>query len=275
MQPFNPFKLLLASACAALAGRPAAASTIDVRIQNFQFIGHDITISLGDTVHWTNFDAATHTVTQGLPHTVNGSEFFNHNMPSGAQFSLTFDAAFLSAHPLPGNRYDYFCVVHGAGMVGSITVDTGPGSLYCFCAPLPACGNVDAGAGCPNSTGHGGRLMGGGTASIGADDLLLVVDRLPPNKSGLVFRGTAQSSAVVFYDGYLCTSGTLYRFGVMNSGAAGTITQGPGIVALTSASPAPITAGQTWNFQCYYRDLLSPCSHQVNISNGYSVTFAP
>jgi len=51
--------------------------------------------------------------------------------------------------------------------------------------------------------------------------------------------------------------------------------QGPGVVAATSASAAPITFGQTWNFQCYYRDSLSPCNHQVNISNGYSVSFTP
>jgi hypothetical protein len=82
-------------------------------------------------------------------------------------------------------------------------------------------------------------------------------------------------SQVVFYDGYLCTSGTLYRFHVMNSGAGGTVTQGPGNVAQSSTSAAPILAGQTWNFQCYYRDLLSPCNNKVNISNGYSVTFVP
>jgi plastocyanin len=265
---------VLASACVALAGRPASASTIDVHIQNFQFTGKNITISLGDTVRWTNLDGTSHTVTQGLPHPVNGMEFFNQTLSSGAQFSVTFDAAFLAAHPVAGNRYDYFCVFH-TGMVGSVTVDTGPGSLYCFCAPQPACGNVDAGAGCPNSTSNGGRLMGGGTASVAADDLLLLVDHLPLNKSGLVFRGSAQTSPAVFYDGYLCTGGSLYRFGVMSSGSTGTMTQGPGIVALTSSSPAPILAGQTWNFQCYYRDVISPCSHQVNITNGYSVTFAP
>ena len=120
---------VLASACVALAGRPASASTIDVHIQNFQFTGKNITISLGDTVRWTNLDGTSHTVTQGLPHPVNGMEFFNQTLSSGAQFSVTFDAAFLAAHPVAGNRYDYFCVFH-TGMVGSVTVDTGPGSLY-------------------------------------------------------------------------------------------------------------------------------------------------
>jgi plastocyanin len=270
------FRSVLVIASLALGASAASANTIDVKIQNFQFTGKDITISVGDTVRWTNLDNTTHTSTQGRVHMPDGSEFWNHTFsPGSPPFSVAFDAAFLSAHPVPGNRYDYFCIPHGFGMIGSITVDTGPGSLYCFCAPFPACLNVAAGSGCPNSTNLGGRMMGGGTASVAADDLLLVVDQLPTNKSALVFRGTAQASPSVFYDGYLCTGGSLYRFHVINSGAGGTITQGPGNVAQSSASAAPITAGQTWNFQCYYRDVLSACNNQVNISNGYSVTFLP
>jgi len=267
---------LLVLASLTLAARTAAASTIDVKIQNFQFQGKDITISVGDTVRWTNLDNTTHTSTEGPVHMPDGSELWNHTFaPSSPPFSVTFDAAFLAAHPMPGNRYIYFCIPHGFGMTGSITVDTGPGSLYCFCAPFPACSNVAAGSGCPNSTNLGARMTGGGTASVAADDLLLVVDQMPANKSALVFRGTMQTAPTVFYDGYLCTGGTLYRFHVLNSGASGTITQGPGDVAQSSTSAGPITAGQTWNFQCYYRDHVSPCNNQVNISNGYSVTFVP
>jgi plastocyanin len=270
------------SSCAALLvlailARTGSASTIDVKIQGFAFNGQNITISVGDTVRWMNLDSLTHTVTEGFVHPVNGSELFNHSFPPGSQsFSVTFDSAFLAAHPMPGNTYHYFCIPHGTGMVGSITVDTGPGSLYCFCVPFPACGNIDAGAGCPNSSNYyGARMQGAGTASAGADDLKLVVDHLPANKSALVLRGTAQTPQSLFYDGYLCTGGSLFRFHVQNTGASGILVQGPGVVASTSASASPILAGQTWNFQCYYRDTISPCGHQVNISNGYSVTFTP
>lgn len=263
-------------ACVLVAGS-AGASTIDVKIQNFQYIGQNITISVGDTVRWTNLDGATHTVTEGFVHPLNGNELFHHSFPSGSQpFSVTFDSAFLAAHPMPGNTYHYFCVPHGAGMVGSVTVDTGPGSLYCFCVPFPACSNTDAGAGCPNSSNYyGARLQGVGTASVGADDLQLVVDHMPLNKSALMLRGTTQTPQNLFYNGFLCTGGSLHRFPLQNSGATGTLVLGPGIAASTSAGAAPIASGQTWNFQCYYRDSISPCGHQVNISNGYSVTFTP
>ena len=36
-----------------------------------------------------------------------------------------------------------------------------------------------------------------------------------------------------------------------------------------------ISAGQTWNFQCWYRDALSPCGITNNLSNGLSVDFTP
>ena len=267
---------LLAVLACAVAAENAPASTIDVSIQNFQYTGQNITIQLGDQVRWTNHDSVAHTVTEGFVHPPNGSEAFNHTLnPGSAPFRVTFDAAFLAAHPMPGNRYNYFCIFHGTGMVGSVTVDDGPGSLYCFCDATPACLILDYGAGCPNSTFNGGRMRGSGSASVAADDLLLLVDQLPHMKSALVFRGSAQVPPAVFFDGYLCTGGSLYRFTVQSSGASGAFVQGPGIVASTLASAAPIAAGQTWSFQCYYRDALSLCNHQLNITNGYSVAFGP
>ncbi len=50
---------------------------------------------------------------------------------------------------------------------------------------------------------------------------------------------------------------------------------GPGIVAGTAASHAPIAVGETWHFQLWYRDTVSACGHATNVSNGYSVTFVP
>jgi len=36
-----------------------------------------------------------------------------------------------------------------------------------------------------------------------------------------------------------------------------------------------IHAGQTWNFQCWYRDASSTCGASTNLSNGLSVGFTP
>ena len=257
---------------------PARANTIDVRIENYQFTGQHLTIQLGDTVRWTNYDATTHTATEGTDLILNGNEAFHHPFPPGSPpASTTFDAAFLAANPRTGNRYDYFCVPHGAAMTGSITVYSGPGDFFCFCAPLGPCSNRDYGAGCSNSNPgyRGARMTGTGSASVAADDLQLFVDLLPANKTCLPFRGTTQTGQMAMGEGWRCIAPPLYRMASQNSGASGTIAIGPGIVASCAGGNAPIGSGQTWFFQVWYRDAMSPCGHATNVSNGYSVAFVP
>jgi plastocyanin len=270
---------LVGLALFAASSAPVRANTIDVRIQNYQFTGQNLTIQLGDTVRWTNYDPTTHTATEGTDFVLNGNEAFHHPFPPGSPpASTTFDAAFLAANPRTGNRYDYFCVPHGAAMVGSITVYTGPGDFFCFCAPLGPCSNRDYGAGCSNSNPNlrGARMTGSGSASVAADDLQLYVDLLPANKTCLPFRGTTQTGQQQpMGEGWRCIAPPLYRMPTQNSGAAGTITIGPGIVAGSAGSNAPIVSGQTWLFQVWYRDSVSPCGHATNVSNGYSVAFVP
>ena len=36
-----------------------------------------------------------------------------------------------------------------------------------------------------------------------------------------------------------------------------------------------IVAGETWNFQAWYRDPQGPCGGFFNLSNAVSVTFTP
>jgi plastocyanin len=256
----------------------ARANTIDVAIQSFQFTGQHLSIRLGDTVRWTNYDGTTHTATEGTDYVLNGNEAFHHPFPPGSPpASTTFDAAFLAANPRPGNRYDYFCVPHGAAMTGSITVYSGPGDFFCFCEPLGPCSNRDYGAGCSNSNPgwRGARMVGIGSASAGADDLQLLVDLLPPNKTCLPFRGTSLVGQTQMGEGWRCIGPPLTRLAALDSGAGGAIAIGPGIVAGAAGGHAPISAGETWLFQVWYRDAPSPCGHSTNVSNGYSVAFVP
>jgi plastocyanin len=257
---------------------PARANTIDVAIQNFQFTGQHLTIQLGDTVRWTNMDGTTHSATEGTDFVLNGNEAFHHPFPPGSPpASTTFDAAFLAAYPRVGNRYDYFCVPHGSAMTGSITVYSGPGEYFCFCSPLGPCSNRDYGAGCSNSNPgyRGARMTGTGSASVGLDDLQLIVDLLPQNKTCLPFRGTSLIGQTPMGEGWRCIGPPLRRFPVQDSGSSGSIVIGPGIVAGSAGGPAPISSGQTWLFQVWYRDAVSPCGHATNVSNGYSIAFVP
>lgn len=119
-----------------------------------------------------------------------------------------------------------------------------------------------------------------GSTEVSADDLELVVDQLTPNQFGVIYMGGGQI-AIPFGDGLRCVGsggvGT-FRYQAQNSGGGGAITRGPGIVNLSCSSFAVagcITAGDTWNFQYWYRDPVGPCGNGFNLSNGLQVEFIP
>ncbi len=58
----------------------------------------------------------------------------------------------------------------------------------------------------------------------------------------------------------------------MNSGATGSISLPVNLTALpTPTGPVAGAVGQTWNFQCWYRDTLGG-NATSNFSNGLAVT---
>lgn len=263
----------------------AQASILDVDIQGFAFNGQHLTIRLGDTVRWRNLDTTTHTSTEGTDAILQGNEAWHHSFPSAstnpATFEVTFDAAFLAANPRPGNRYDYLCIPHNSFMRGSITVDTGPGLLGCFCYPNPPCAGVnnDAGAGCPNGVVvfRGARMLGAGTSSIAADDLQLVIDNLPPNTQTILTRSEGNMPPAPFLDGYRCVSSPWLRVRAVNATAAGTVTFGPGLALSSLSTASPLLPGHWWTYQLWYRDAIGGqnCGTGANYSNSYEVAFTP
>ena len=157
---------------------------------------------------------------------------------------------------------------------------------YCFGIGCP-CGNDDPVlGGCANSVPgydqnpQGALLAACGSASVAADDLTLTLSHLPSNKFGLFFMGGGQTQ-IPFGDGLRCvdTGGVgLFRYNPpQNSGGAGFMTLGPGIVArsMSFAMSGHIDAGETWYFQGWYRDPMGPCGAAFNLSNGLAVTFGP
>ena len=159
------------------------------------------------------------------------------------------------------------------------------GQFYCECFQgLGPCGNDPPTAipgGCVNSTGFKGFIgPNGGSFSVTNDDLVLVSSNLPLNQFGLVFMGRGQALAPLG-DGVLCISGGgigLFRFPVHDTGPFGQIEEGPGLVAHSQASfpsAGHITAGQSWNFQLFYRDPAGPCGTGFNMTNGVRITFTP
>jgi hypothetical protein len=172
----------------------------------------------------------------------------------------------------------------------SIPFQCNSGSAYVFnlaptamqygpCSSGAPCGNLDGHGGCKNSTTLGSVLAAAGSGSVTADDLIFGATRLPANHSAILFMGGAQVF-VPFGDGVrtVGSSGTgMYRFPVHQSDAQGLLSYGPGLIALSQSFPAAghITAGQTWNFQLWYRDPQGPCGGLTNFSNGVQVAFVP
>lgn len=88
--------------------RPASAANASVSIADFAFSPATVTVSVGDTVTWTNNDA-------GVPHTVSsdsGSELASGQLSGGASYQKTFSAA---------GSYAYHCDIHPS-MTGQVVV---------------------------------------------------------------------------------------------------------------------------------------------------------
>ena len=77
-----------------------------IDIQGYAFSPSSITINVGDTIVWTNYDSASHTVTS------NDGTFDSGSIANGNTFSFTFTSA---------GTFDYYCAPH-PGMTGSVTV---------------------------------------------------------------------------------------------------------------------------------------------------------
>jgi plastocyanin len=77
-----------------------------INIQGSAFSPSSITINVGDTIVWTNYDSASHTVTS------NDGTFDSGSITNGNTFSFTFTSA---------GTFDYYCAPH-PGMTGSVTV---------------------------------------------------------------------------------------------------------------------------------------------------------
>jgi len=130
-----------------------------------------------------------------------------------------------------------------------------------------------------NSTGATGRISASGSNIATNNNLTLLADRLPNNSFGFFL--TSQSQGFIQNPGgsagNLCLSGGIGRYvgpgQIKNSGTAGAfslalnLTQTPQPTGTTA-----VTAGQTWNFTTWYRDVVGG-SATSNFTDGFSVSF--
>lgn len=119
----------------------------------------------------------------------------------------------------------------------------------------------------PNSSGHPAHVQAHGSASVAANDLVLVAAPVP-NELGLFFWGPDQNQ-VPFGNGFLCASGAFtVRIDPVE------LAQGNLARRRVDLPINGIFGPGERNFQYWFRDPLAGGA-SFNLSNGVNVSFVP
>lgn len=141
-------------------------------------------------------------------------------------------------------------------------------TLFGSCAPGP----LTSCRATANSTGSRATCRIDGTASVAANNLVLIGEELPPGTAGLFFYGP-QPVIAPLGNGLLCIGGDLQRLDVEFADGGGTMRH-----SLDLGVPRPpsttITAGSSWAFQAWFRDVGAGGAGS-NTSDGLVVSFVP
>ena len=124
----------------------------------------------------------------------------------------------------------------------------------------------------PNSNGFGALIAWSGSSSVSSNDLVLEVFAAAVNRPGIFYYGPDQVQ-VPFGDGYRCVGGALKRLPVVFTDGWGAAFHAVDLTDPTLPTGS-IAAGETWNFQFWYRDTAAGGSG-FNFSNGLRVPFLP
>lgn len=132
----------------------------------------------------------------------------------------------------------------------------------------------------PNASGAMGELTGFGSLVAASNDVVLTAAQIPANTFGFFI--TSQAQGFVMNPGgsagNLCLAGSIGRYvgpgQVQNSGPG----QSFSLALDLAQTPQPlgfvsISAGETWNFQAWFRDISSSGAATSNFTNGLEVSF--
>jgi len=131
-----------------------------------------------------------------------------------------------------------------------------------------------------NTTGSAATIRGNGFAAVATNNLTLEASGMPANQFGFFL--TSMSQGLVLNpggsQGNLCLTGTIGRYvragQIKNSGATGAF-ELPLNLNMTPAGSVfvAIGAGETWNFQAWFRDIGPVGQPWSNFTDGLTVTF--
>ena len=108
-----------------------------------------------------------------------------------------------------------------------------------------------------------------GQPRISAGSPTIHSSQLPFNTFGIFFHGPNQID-VPFGNGRRCVGGTLVRFSPVSTGPTGQVSQ----LVDNSALPNPLLAGESTNFQFWFRDIPAGGSG-FNTSDALALTYTP
>jgi uncharacterized protein (TIGR03382 family) len=111
------------------AATPVIAADQAVSISGFAYSPASVTVSVGDSVTWTNNDGATHTAT------ADGGSFDTGNIGNGASKAVTFATA---------GTFAYHCAIHSA-MHGTVVVQAASGGATPPATDVGGASGSDAG----------------------------------------------------------------------------------------------------------------------------------
>lgn len=146
-------------------------------------------------------------------------------------------------------------------------VDQSGGEIYKIGEQCPAPSTYCVAA--PNSAGPGANISSSGDGTMSLNNLVLIATGCPNAVNGLFFYGQGQQQAPMG-NGFLCMTNNLHRLPVVATSDFGDAFYPFDV----QAAPAVITAGTTWKFQYWYRDVPGGGA-LFNTTNALSVTFCP
>ncbi|MCP3915997.1 MAG: hypothetical protein GY711_10615 [bacterium] len=143
-----------------------------------------------------------------------------------------------------------------------ITAETGGAIGMSYCGPA-----------IPNSSGQPGLISASGSTLISQNNVTLTAEALPAGQFGYFLAGETQG----FFNppgsqGIICLAGNIGRYN-----QAANIIQGPmgsitiDLTAIPVNPPTAVASGETWNFQCWYRDNNPTVTS--NFTDGISIQF--
>lgn len=235
----------------------------DVFLLSLELIGQDI--------HVTEQISSTTLICPGA----SGSYHSYRFTAGGASMQLTYDgqsigflpSSFLGlGQPGEGLSWGTFDSVPGRFRIHNIWMSNSLpltlGSYYCSPANL-------------HSGGVRGRIITTGSPFWWHNNVLLEAVNLPLNQFGyfLTSASTGFLANPGGSQGNLCLSGNIGRFSsnVMSSGPSGSFALPINLTALPTTPSASVLAGDSWNFQAWFRDQNpTPTS---NFTNATTITF--